>query len=155
MPSGAENDLTRRRERLAAAQGLPTLDLDAVQLSDLELLLNGGFAPLDGFLGEAAKGDAYPLMSAKDAFEGMPAMGRPDICMLPKDGSTGCAEPEPVEITGAELGLSLQTTKDGKYTVEFVECLASCGTAPVMMCNEDFYEGVSNTKADEILGKCQ
>ena len=37
-----------------------------------------------------------------------------------------------------------QTTQDGKFTVEFVECLASCGTAPVMMCNEDFYEGVSN-----------
>jgi len=48
-----------------------------------------------------------------------------------------------------------QTTKDGKFTVEFVECLASCGTAPVMMCNEDFYEGVSNEKADEILRGCQ
>ena len=46
-----------------------------------------------------------------------------------------------------------QTTKDGRYTVEFVECLASCGTAPVMMCNEDFYEGVSNTKADQLLEK--
>jgi len=46
-----------------------------------------------------------------------------------------------------------QTTRDGKFTVEFVECLASCGTAPVMMCNEDFYEGVSNPKADEILGR--
>jgi NADH-quinone oxidoreductase subunit E len=44
-----------------------------------------------------------------------------------------------------------QTTPDGKFTVEFVECLASCGTAPVMMCNEDFYEGVSNEKADEIV----
>src|ERR1043165_4022590 len=48
-----------------------------------------------------------------------------------------------------------QTTKDGKYTVEFVECLASCGTAPVMMCNEDFYEGVSEKRADEIVGGCQ
>jgi NADH-quinone oxidoreductase subunit E len=47
-----------------------------------------------------------------------------------------------------------QTTKDGKFTVEFVECLASCGTAPVMMCNEEFYEGVSNGRAEEILGKC-
>ncbi len=44
-----------------------------------------------------------------------------------------------------------QTTPDGKFTVEFVECLASCGTAPVMMVNEEFYEGVSNAKADEIL----
>lgn len=47
-----------------------------------------------------------------------------------------------------------QTTKDGKFTVEFVECLASCGTAPVMMCNEAFHEGVSANKADEILGRC-
>ena len=47
----------------------------------------------------------------------------------------------------------LQTTKDGKFSVEFVECLASCGTAPVVMVNEDFYEGVSTQKADEILGE--
>jgi NADH-quinone oxidoreductase subunit E len=48
-----------------------------------------------------------------------------------------------------------QTTNDGMFTVEFVECLASCGTAPVIMCNDAFYEGVSKTKADEILSKCQ
>ena len=49
----------------------------------------------------------------------------------------------------------LQTTKDGRFSVEFVECLASCGTAPVMMCNEDFYEGVSHAKADEIVAQCK
>ena len=48
-----------------------------------------------------------------------------------------------------------QTTPDGTFTVEFVECLASCGTAPVMMCNDDFYEGVSHAKADEIVAKCK
>jgi NADH-quinone oxidoreductase subunit E len=46
-----------------------------------------------------------------------------------------------------------QTTNDGKFTVEFVECLASCGTAPVMMVNEEFYEGVTDAKADELIGK--
>jgi NADH-quinone oxidoreductase subunit E len=49
----------------------------------------------------------------------------------------------------------VQTTKDGKFSVEFVECLASCGTAPVMMVNEDFHEGVSPAKADEIMGGCK
>lgn len=49
----------------------------------------------------------------------------------------------------------LQVSKDGKFSVEFVECLASCGTGPVMMCNDDFYEAVSNAKADEIVGKCK
>jgi NADH-quinone oxidoreductase subunit E len=48
-----------------------------------------------------------------------------------------------------------QTSKDGKFTVEFVECLASCGTAPVMMCNDDFYEAVSHKKADEIVAGCK
>jgi NADH-quinone oxidoreductase subunit E len=47
-----------------------------------------------------------------------------------------------------------QTTPDGKFTVEFVECLAGCGTAPVMMVNEEFHEGVSREAADEILARC-
>lgn len=48
-----------------------------------------------------------------------------------------------------------QTTPDGQFTVEFVECLASCGTAPVMMCNDEFHEGVSPEQVDKILAKCQ
>jgi NADH-quinone oxidoreductase subunit E len=46
-----------------------------------------------------------------------------------------------------------QTTADGKFTVEFVECLAACGTAPVVLVNEDLHENVTATKADEILEK--
>jgi NADH-quinone oxidoreductase subunit E len=48
-----------------------------------------------------------------------------------------------------------QTTRDGQFTVEFVECLAGCGTAPVLMCNDTFHEGVTQQRADEILGGCQ
>ncbi len=48
-----------------------------------------------------------------------------------------------------------QTTKDGRFTVEFVECLASCGTAPVMMCNDHFHEGVTLEKADAITSACK
>jgi len=50
---------------------------------------------------------------------------------------------------------SPQTTKDGKFTVEFVECLAACGTAPVMMVGEKFYENVSHKQADEICAGCK
>lgn len=46
-----------------------------------------------------------------------------------------------------------QTTPDGKFTVEFVECLASCGTAPVVMVNDDLREKVSATDADKILAE--
>ncbi|MCX7721639.1 MAG: NAD(P)H-dependent oxidoreductase subunit E [Verrucomicrobiae bacterium] len=47
-----------------------------------------------------------------------------------------------------------QTTKDGKFTIEFVECLASCHTAPVMMVNEQLYERVEQAKAFEVLSQC-
>ena len=48
----------------------------------------------------------------------------------------------------------LQTTQDGKFSVEFVECLASCGSAPVMMINEEFHQGVTPAKADELISRC-
>jgi NADH-quinone oxidoreductase subunit E len=41
----------------------------------------------------------------------------------------------------------------GNFSVEFAECLASCGTAPVCMVNDDFHEGISASKAGELLGK--
>lgn len=47
----------------------------------------------------------------------------------------------------------LATSPDGKYSVEFVECLAACGTAPVIMINDDFYEAVTQRRADELLLK--
>ena len=47
----------------------------------------------------------------------------------------------------------LQTTGDGKFSVEFVECLAGCGTAPVLMCNDDYFEAVSVAKVDEIVAQ--
>ncbi len=41
----------------------------------------------------------------------------------------------------------------GNFSVEFAECLASCGSAPVCMVNDDFYEGITPEKADDLLKK--
>jgi NADH-quinone oxidoreductase subunit E len=41
----------------------------------------------------------------------------------------------------------------GNFSVEFAECLASCGTAPVCLVNDDFHEGVAAGKAEELLAK--
>ena len=46
-----------------------------------------------------------------------------------------------------------QTTPDGKFTVEFVECLADCGNAPVVLLNEDLLPKVTVAQADDILAK--
>ena len=46
-----------------------------------------------------------------------------------------------------------ETTSDGKFTLLKVECLGSCGTAPVLQINDDYYEKLSFPKVDRILGK--
>ncbi len=53
----------------------------------------------------------------------------------------------------AKLGIGIgETTKDGKFTLMAVECLGSCGTAPVMQLNEDYHENLTPERVDEILG---
>ncbi len=40
------------------------------------------------------------------------------------------------------FGHAPPTSEDGKFSVEFVECLASCGTAPVCLINDELHENV-------------
>jgi len=44
-----------------------------------------------------------------------------------------------------------QTTADGRFTLSEVECLASCGTAPMMQVNDDYYENLTEEKVTAIL----
>ncbi|DAB32124.1 MAG TPA: NAD(P)H-dependent oxidoreductase subunit E [Sulfurospirillum sp. UBA11407] len=44
-----------------------------------------------------------------------------------------------------------ETSKDGKFTLSLVECLGSCGTAPVIQLNDDYIQNVTIEKLDEIL----
>ncbi len=45
----------------------------------------------------------------------------------------------------------VSVSKDGKYSIEFVECLASCGTAPVCMVGDDLQQNVLPEPAANIL----
>jgi NADH-quinone oxidoreductase E subunit len=44
-----------------------------------------------------------------------------------------------------------ETTADGRFTLQSVECLGSCGTAPVLMVNEDYRENVTPQELDRLL----
>lgn len=59
------------------------------------------------------------------------------------------------EITGhicERLGIHAgETTPDGKFTVSRVECLGSCGTAPMMQIGFDYHEDLTVEKVDKIL----
>jgi NADH-quinone oxidoreductase subunit E len=46
-----------------------------------------------------------------------------------------------------------ETTKDGKVTLRTAECLASCGTAPMMQVDKTYYENLTVAEVDKILDR--
>jgi len=41
----------------------------------------------------------------------------------------------------------IAVSEDGKFSIEFAECLASCGTGPVCLIGDDFHEAVTDVDA--------
>jgi NADH-quinone oxidoreductase subunit E len=57
-----------------------------------------------------------------------------------------------VDYISAKLSIGPgETSKDGKFTLETVQCLASCGTAPAMRVNDQLYENLTPAGIDAIL----
>lgn len=44
-------------------------------------------------------------------------------------------------------------TADGKFSLQLVECLASCGTGPMMQVNDTYFENLTVEKVDQLLEK--
>ncbi len=44
-----------------------------------------------------------------------------------------------------------ETSADGRFTLMKVECLGSCGTAPVVQINKEYHEGLSSQQFDKLL----
>ena len=49
---------------------------------------------------------------------------------------------------GVKVG---ETTPDGRFTLSVVECLGSCGTAPVVMVNDAYHENMDAAKLDALI----
>ena len=68
------------------------------------------------------------------------------ICCKLKGGD------EILEYLTRKLGVKVgRTTKDEAFHLSTVECLGSCGTAPMMQIDNEYYEDLTREKVDEIL----
>ncbi|MDB5039252.1 MAG: nuoE [Bacteriovoracaceae bacterium] len=48
-----------------------------------------------------------------------------------------------------------ETTADGQFTVSKMECLGSCGSAPVVQINETYYENLNPEKLNRLITSCK
>lgn len=46
-----------------------------------------------------------------------------------------------------------ETSADGNFTLKTVECLGSCGSAPMLQCGADYYENLTEEKIDVLIDK--
>jgi NADH:ubiquinone oxidoreductase subunit E len=54
------------------------------------------------------------------------------------------------------LGIGVnETTEDGKFTLEAIRCIGTCGMAPVMSVDEDVFGEIDVTKAKKIISKAR
>jgi NADH-quinone oxidoreductase subunit E len=44
-----------------------------------------------------------------------------------------------------------ETTADGMFTLKTVECLGSCGTAPMLQCGASYHENLTPAKVDQLI----
>jgi NADH-quinone oxidoreductase E subunit len=57
-----------------------------------------------------------------------------------------------IEWVKTKLGIAPgESTADGLFSLSVVECLAACGTGPMMQINDDYYEQLTEGKLDQIL----
>ncbi len=57
-----------------------------------------------------------------------------------------------VEYLSKKLNIKVgETTSDGIFTLKAVECLGSCGTAPMLQCGKDYFENLTDEKVDAML----
>ena len=57
-----------------------------------------------------------------------------------------------VQYLEKKLGIKVgETTKDGMFTIKTVECLGSCGGAPMLQCGPSFHENLTLEKVDTIV----
>ena len=78
-------------------------------------------------------------------------------CLLEVSRTAPCwfaAADDLVEYLEKKLRIKVgETTPDGMFTLKTVECLGSCGTAPMLQCGEHFHENLTNEKADALVDK--
>jgi NADH-quinone oxidoreductase subunit E len=57
-----------------------------------------------------------------------------------------------VEHLESRLGIKLgETSKDMKWTLSEVECMGSCGTAPMIAVGEEYFENLTTEQVDKLL----
>ncbi|MDP3930313.1 MAG: NADH-quinone oxidoreductase subunit NuoE [Bacteroidota bacterium] len=160
------SDIKFSEDTLAVAKKIMARYPEGKHKSALIPLLHLAQAEFDGWLSPAAMDyvasllniqniEAYEVASFYSMFNLQP-FGK---CMIEVCRTSSCwlrGANEVIAHIEKKLGIKEgETTADGMFTLKAVECLGSCGTAPMMMIGAQFHENLTHDKVDAIIDSCK
>lgn len=151
-------------ETLAVAKTIIARYPEGKQKSALIPLLHLAQAEFEGWLSPQAMDYVAGLLSIKPievyevaSFYTMFNLKPVGKCLIEVCRTSSCwlrGANEIIEHLEKKLGIKEgETTPDGMFTLKTVECLGSCGTAPMMMVGAQFHENLTMEKVDGIVEK--
>lgn len=149
-------------ETLAIVQSIIKRYPEGKQKSALLPLLHLAQAEFDGWLSAPVMDYVASLLNIKPvevyevaSFYSMYNLKPVGKCLLEVCRTSSCwlrGANEIVEHIENKLGIKDgETTADGKFTLKTVECLGSCGTAPMLQLGADFHENLTFEKVDALI----
>lgn len=94
---------------------------------------------------------AYEVATFYSMYDLSP-VGKHKLCLCTNISCMLRGSDEIVSHLKAKLGIGFgETTRDGRFTLKEVECLAACAGAPMMQVGHDYYEDLTPEKIDRIL----
>lgn len=127
-----------------------------IELLKLAQKENGGYLTeeLIGAISEYLKIPkifAYEVATFYSMFD-LNKVGRYKICFCVSISCMLCGSDELISYVKKKLSVDFdETTDDGKFTLKKVECLAACGSAPVVLIGEKYYENLTIENINFIL----
>ena len=149
---------------LALVQNIIKRYPEGKQKSALLPLLHLAQAEFDGWLSVTTMDYVASLLSIKPievyevaSFYSMFNLKPVGKCLIEVCRTSSCwlrGANEIVDHIGNKLGIKPgETTADGKFTLKTVECLGSCGTAPMLQIGDKFHEDLTFEKVDSLINK--
>jgi NADH-quinone oxidoreductase subunit E len=160
------SDIKFSEETLAVAHKLIVSYPEGKQKSALIPLLHLAQAEFDGWLSPEVMDYVASLLNIQSieayevaSFYSMFNLNPVGKCLIEVCRTSSCwlrGANEIIEHIEKKFGIKEgETTPDGMFTLKTVECLGSCGTAPMMMVGAQFHENLTFEKVDNILENCQ
>jgi NADH-quinone oxidoreductase subunit E len=158
----SNTEITFNAEAMATVQKIIARYPEGKQKSALLPILHVAQAEFDGWLSPEVMDYVASILNIKPievyevaSFYTMFNLKPVGKCLLEVCRTSSCwlrGAEDVVKHIEKRLGIKEgETSADGMFTLKTVECLGSCGTAPMLMCGSQFHENLTLEKVDALL----